>query len=311
MVRFGRVRAGVAIGATVMALATSCVSDLGVPGNAVAHGVSSNGWIVGRSDSSAFLRDPGGTVRVLNVAPDGLDAVNSSGVAVGTVNGGCGTNCLYPGAVKWDGQAIVHLEGFPSAAGDINDGGTIVGFVYDGGYQAAVWPPSGPPRYLPVQNPSSVNGAHGVNEAGDVVGRVADAAGTEHAAYWDAATSTLHVLSDRRSWAWEINDDGVIAGVVFGDDGKMHAARWAAGSHELTVLDEAESEARAVNNAGVVVGWREADGPASRRAMSWSPTGEATNLGSYDGPSRAADINDAGTIVGSAVQGTISKAVTF
>jgi probable HAF family extracellular repeat protein len=113
----------------------------------------------------------------------------------------------------------------------------------------------------------------------------------------------LGTLGGRFAAATDINERGVTVGwsTVSGDDERRHAFRSSPG-RPLVDLNGSflQSEALAVNDAGIVVGRAEvAEGDF--RAMLWDRRGRPHDLGAGS-DSTAVDINDHGTIVGTASQ---------
>jgi uncharacterized membrane protein len=128
--------------------------------------------------------------------------------------------------VRWDAQGahILQSQGCCSAAVDVNDSGTAVGYSGATLITPARWSPSGELSFLPLPPGDNFGFAVGINNLGQVVGTTGfNTGGPEiarhHAVLW-APDGTPTVLrrseSDNEDFTAgvAINDAGVIAGAA-------------------------------------------------------------------------------------------------
>ena len=187
-------------------------------------------------------------------------AINNSGLAVGYADPSGGSEV----AAQWDTTAppltAVELTG-GSMAGDVNDGGLIVG--------AGVWDSPATRRDLPVLGGG--NGfAHGVNSNDVVVGFGPNAGGQRRAQLWAPdlvgaypTATELPSLSGDWSEAYSISDAGFVVGESRVTGGDHHAFIWRTdlGMVDLNDLLPVGSiwdylqVARDINEHGDVVGY--------------------------------------------------------
>jgi probable HAF family extracellular repeat protein len=146
-----------------------------------------------------------------------------------------------------------------------------------------------------------------INDRGQVLGGVANETGQAEAATWhlgDPTVTRLGTLGGGYSQGVAINESGDIAGDSLTADGEERAFLWRDGEMiDLGSLGSTDtypaSEALALNNRGQVVGYSHLShgGP---HAFLWED-GTMIDIGALadeDGPSKPADINDRGQIVG-------------
>jgi hypothetical protein len=173
-----------------------------------------------------------------------FEAVNASGVAVGTVTGVDGR--LH--AIRYSGQ----FEYLPETAGrsvalDVNGRGEIVG--YDG-VALVVWPASGPARVLAVPPGAGPFGKPAIDDDGTVVARtgIVENGGMRWQTYaWTPSGDRMPVA------AGDVRDvRGGWAVGAFGEPGQV-AAGWGVEDGRVRAYAGGVS-AVAVNRAGVVVG---------------------------------------------------------
>ncbi len=142
--------------------------------------------------------------------------------------------------------------------------------------------------------------AHGINDAGQVVGSAATAAGEEHAFFYFASQMIdLGTLGGTQSRAVAINSSGLITGFSATADGSCHLFVWQNGVRsDAGHLGMTDCEVWDLNNGGTVVGLNQLL-TAQLLAFSWTSAGGFNMLGTFGGtegyPYR---INDSGHIVG-------------
>jgi probable HAF family extracellular repeat protein len=238
--------------------------DLGV--GPAAFAINEAGQVVGRDqdaalDFHAFTWTPTGGVRRLSDLPGGAAF----------------SGALFSDAVR------------------INNVGQIVGHIdTGGGSRAYVRNPDGAIRYLPVPQglPAQDVIAFGMNDAGDVVGRVKTADSTYHAFVWPAAGG-YRDLGDlpgglTLGTATHITNAGQILGdaltdpnptdphsngqraVVFLEDGTIRQIGLLPGMSDSSVRD--------VNDLGEIVGSSGSGSWYDWRAFVWSESGGMRNL---------------------------------
>ena len=266
------------IGSTANAVTynIAALESLSSGGDSKAFALNDNGTVVGQSynSTSGQLESviwSGGIVQSLGVSGIAR-GINNSGVVVGET--GSASLAIPDGyAYSWtSGGGISNLGtlgGSYSGAYDINESGVITGhswianpngvgytegFVYKNGNMTSLGT---------VSSPTGYSRGHGINDAGEIVGRaslVDFGNSNKYAAYWEA--------------------DGTINSFV------------GPGTY---------SSASRINNNGVIVGNGRMPGANQQFAMIWDENGNSTFLGTFGGTtSRALSLNDAGEIVGSA-----------
>jgi probable HAF family extracellular repeat protein len=200
--------------------------------------------------------------------------------------------------------AGVTMEVLPLLPGDIraevqaiNDNGLLVGYSYPsvtGVRHAFAWDRSVGLRELPSLGSTYAEAAD-VNNAGQAVGRSADAAGYVRAVLWQADGMPVPLGSGE---AYRINDNGEVIGALYSAPGQV-AFFWSPVAGMRSITSAVRSLPLDINAAGQVVGFF---GPAgAERAFSWSLAGGFVDLTPLVGsPATAYGINDLGEIVGTA-----------
>ena len=170
--------------------------------------------------------------------------------------------------------------------------------------------------------------ATALNNLGQVVGFSTTASGATHAFMTGAngfGLTDLGTLGGTSSYAADINDAGQVVGRAERADGVVRAFSTGPGGTGMTDLGVLSggttSAATGVNNSGQIVGYSTTSTNAGTvtRAFSASSAGAAlVNLGSFSNPrppyasySMAQGLNDAGVVVGVAVEGCNCAAAGF
>jgi len=228
-------------------------------------------------------------------------AINNAGQTVGSslVLGGASRAFLQSGGLPVDLGAP--LGGIESRADGLNNTGLIAGTTYTGtGARATLWT-------LGVASDLGTLGgsdawALSVNDAGQVVGGAATAAGRLHAFLSSNGTMADIGALPGGTWssAYGINASGTIAGTSETAAGSLHAFVWSDGRGlaDLGTLGGRYSYGAALNAAGQVVGHAQV-GSGYFHAFIWDPKTGMRDLGTLGGMSSFAySINDSGCIVG-------------
>ena len=296
-----------------------------------AYAANAAGQVVGAADygnaSQAFLWDKGkmsGIGTYDYCQSEALD-INDTGTVVGWARLAANRQMLR--AIVWrDGKATDLGAGTAEAvnkAGHVVGGGMGLGaYMHDGAKAIGL-------GTLPGHDTLAV--AYGINNSDEVVGYVQREAVTR-AFYWKNGKMTdLGTLGGLRSMAFAINDSGQIAGWAETADGVEHASVWVKGRIADLGVAKGGSRAYGINNAGEVVGAILANVPywRSKEAVSQPPPlrnnagGEAflwqrgtvtvleKAITGHSGEwllTSAADINDAGQVVGDGTHNGTTRA---
>lgn len=203
-----------------------------------------------------------------------------------------------------------------SSAVAINSAGTIVGqsWFNTGGSKATLWPAGGgAPRDLGSPAGATWCNAHGINDAGDVVGHCQGDAGVPTGwILWPADGSPPRYLETSGGDAMAINNAGDIVGSirVGADD---HAAFWPADGSGMQDLGTLPGHNRAVamgiNSSRRIVGFSEAAW-GGMRAVVWEPVPQQPQSITFtSSPPSGAIVG--GTYIVSATGGGSGNPVTF
>jgi len=143
--------------------------------------------------------------------------------------------------------------------------------------------------------------ANGINDAGQIVGRVNFHDGSRHPYLWThQKPSELPTLGGKYGEAHAINAAGVIVGECSLADGSLHAVIWEQGKvHDIHPSGFKGSEAMGINDKGQIVGNVTLEN-GRRHACVWTD-GKVSDLGSLGGKnSEAKGINSTGQVIGRA-----------
>jgi len=250
---------------------------------------------------NGFVWSPTAGMTDLGVGPAAF-GINEAGQVVGRYQGAA----LHFDAFSWTpAGGVRHLSDLPGGAAfsgaafseavGVNNAGQIVGHVdRDGGTRAFVRNADGTIRYLPVPEglPAQDAIAFGMNDAGDVVGRVKMADSAYHAFVWPAAggyrdlgdlpggltLGTATHITDRGQILGDAQTDPNPAdpqsngqrGVLFLEDGTIRQLGLLPGMSDSSIRD--------VNDLGEIVGWSGSGAWTNWRAFVWSEGGGMRNL---------------------------------
>jgi probable HAF family extracellular repeat protein len=315
----GVVAAGLALGTAgpVLAQASYVVQDLGaLPGDSysIALAINANGdvvgWSMGSNGTRAFLYTNAGGMVALPGLPDRPRAVardiNDAGVIVGSANAGGGD---LGHAVMWSGGSVQDLgtlsDGFSSEAYGVNNLGQVVGWAGTlSGTHGFLY--SAATGMVDITPDSDTGYALDINDTGQVTG-YKTALGGYHAYRWQAGVfADLGVLAGfAHSFGQAINASGQVAGnssSASGDSERLFRSIATGGLQNLGGEGQHNS-GLGINRSGVVVGTR----GNYLRALLFTDAGGLQDLNTLIDPSlgwllkAATDINDAGQIVGHAL----------
>jgi hypothetical protein len=290
-----------------------------------ADAINTAGDVVGMADNGigqgpTLWPAGGGAPRNLGSAPgfnSYVHAMNDAGDVVGESDLPDGTGAratLWP--LGGPPQVLASL-GQQSAAFAINSAGTIVGWSYfsGGGTKATLWPAGGgAPRDLGSPPGATWCDAHGINDAGDVVGSCQGDAGVPAGAIlWPADGSPPRYLETSGGFATAINNAGDIVGSIHVGTGD-HAALWPADGSGLLDLGALPLFERTVvtgiNSSRRIVGYTESLRLRITRAVVWEPVVQQYQSITFtSSPPSAAIVGEAYTV--SAAGGGSGNVVTF
>lgn len=295
-------------------------------GNAVANAINNLGQVVGStwnantssSEGTAVLWRNGSMTHLYSLSGSSVASdINDAGQVVGTSLGLSGTDVAAYRATLWQGGRIVELPtadlgGF-SGATAINASGTVVGYLSSGlTVLPMVWS-NGQTTVLPVPTGFESAGALGINKSGHILLDV-DSPPSVFVGVEGSFTNIGHLFPDTPwTFARGINDAGQVVGSSYDLlSGTQHAFLWGNGQmRDLgTPAGFSDSMAVAINASGQVVGLASRSDPLTGaptdHAILWDGT-RIVDLTAALGDAaegrtiRPNDINDAGVIVGEAV----------
>jgi probable HAF family extracellular repeat protein len=225
-------------------------------------------------------------------------------------------------AFRWRNGKLKDLGtlpgGYNSAAGAVNESGTIVGLSEDG----VIDPLTGYPEAFGVlwshgriHNLGALGGnqsfAVAINNRGQVTGLAENdvpdpfslLGGTEaHAFLWERGVMRdLGTLGGPDSWGFYVNEEGQVAGFSFTSDLSFHPFLWNKGQmFDLGSFGGTFGFANALNNRGQVAGFMNLPGDVNAHPFLWD-RGTLVDLGTLGGENAEADgMNDASEVVGEA-----------
>jgi probable HAF family extracellular repeat protein len=275
------------------------VTDLGA--GIYATGINSFGHVVGSCSQACVWTRAGGIQLLGTLFVDGPSwgaGMNDSG----HVTGGSWVSETQNGAFLWTPKAgmqeiVAVFDGFGGYS--INNFDQVVGSTQIPDYEGFVWTKAGGSLYLnPVLGETSVSGAFGNNDLGQVVGLYVDVEGNDQAYLW-SENSGVELLGEGQANA--INLEGSVVGL----NSANHAFLWTrrSGMQDLgTLAGDDQSAAAAINFFGQVVGFSNSN--TSYRAFLWTPQKGMLDLNELIPPdsgwtlSYATGLNVSGQIVG-------------
>lgn len=297
------------------------ITDLGTLGGyeSYASAINSSGSIVGMygtyengySQMRAFACAPGSQpVDIGNDRGTWYDAsmINDAG----QIGGWCqpGFDCSYGYRRDPDGgiNMLSDLGGNHTSASGLNEAGTLVGTSEidssTGTSHAVCWTLLGGTVDLhPTSTTANRSAASGINDSGQMIGKLVWADGRERAIIWPVGSYPflLPTLGGTWSDAYAINNAGQVIGDSTTSDGKGHAFLWSqqGGIVDLGALAGGRSEARALNALGEVAGISDFDSTGTDHAVFWGTDHSTVDLGTLGGKSSSVRaLNDLGLVVG-------------
>jgi probable HAF family extracellular repeat protein len=303
--------------------------DIGTLGGATTHAraIDSHGRVVGLSSTAsgaghAFSWTRAGGMVDLGAGPyesSAAVALNDAGQVVGIAWNG--PTSIDAHGVSWtaDGRMVpIESATYPNTSPTaVNAHGLVVGDMQDAAGASQIrpfaWTASGGVVDLGTLGGTSrtfLQGADGVNDAGQVVGSAVVPAGDLHAFSWtrEGGMTDLGTLGGPWSQAFAVNASGQVVGAAStASDFLSHAFVWTreSGMRDLGAPGPAWSGvARAINDAGLVVGQ---GGPLAgpSHAFAWAPSTGVVDLGTADGAtsSTAIAVDESGRVAGTSTFG--------
>ncbi|MCI0538030.1 MAG: choice-of-anchor M domain-containing protein, partial [Verrucomicrobiales bacterium] len=233
------------------------MEDLGTLGGAFSTGraINSQDVIVGDADtattSQIFRLKPGGAMEAFGDKgfTDGANDINDDGIIVGAMIVGDGARGFII-ATNGNLVQLATFGGFVSNIKAINNEGVMAGWSYnaDGRQRAFRHAGSGPLVNAPYPQGDDIGTlggltaeAHGINQAGKIVGKSSRTNGVPNAFLWTATDGMkdLGSLGGNDAVAWDINNHEVVVGRSrFPGSGSFtHGWVWTA-DHGLRDLNE-------------------------------------------------------------------------
>lgn len=188
----------------------------------------------------------------VNVGFGGLTAMNNRGWIVGTGAGG------RPYRYR-PGIGAERLSNNPGYPADINDAGTVVGFLRRGEHYKAIVRPAGEAWTDIGTLGGNESFARAINEAGQVVGSSIMSDGSTHAFLYSEADGMMDLgtLGGANSSADEINESGQILGHSETAEGELHSFLYTpgVGMVDLTELVSESFNGLSLSDNGVIAGF--------------------------------------------------------
>lgn len=320
----------ISTGANAITYNITQLPPLSATGGSTAYGMNSSGQVVGNSYNSAtglYEAVVWNNGAVISLGVQGMArAINDSGTVVGETGSdaasstgvGNGVAFMYSGGVY---TSLGTLGGTASGAWGINNSGTIVGMSNIGADPANVLKAhafkysGGVMTDLGTNAPDGYSRAHGINAAGESVGRgsVGTFTGSDKfMAYWDS-TNALTIVPGPTTYstAYDINNNGIIVGNGRSlTSGLDQRAMWWDENGVIHTLDPFaggnRSQFWALNDAGVMVGYARNGVTAASDRATISYDGITlidlntlvVDLTGWQTLTQAYDINGSGQIVG-------------
>ncbi|GAB3401906.1 hypothetical protein GCM10027318_09810 [Massilia agilis] len=248
--------------------------------------------------------------------------INEAGQVVGLQDTAFGWS-----AIRWFQGGATYLQTQPggtSFASGINNAGLIVGEsepTMNSLSHASVWK-NGELATMSTVGGTGLGVAMRINDAGEIVGKSANAKGEERPTLWkNGSPVDLGTLGGPNGTAGAINSRGQIVGAsdaVYGSGFAIRATLWDGGKvTELATLGGPFSAANAINNSGQIVGWSADAGehyyPVVWRSASAAPVAISSLVDVPAGlqVKELTAINDRGQIAGSAMQGGTTRAIVL
>jgi len=203
--------------------------------------------------------------------------MNASGQIVGdsATASGSGDAFLYSSGHMSD----LNLPGTSGTARAINTSGQIVGYYYNGAYEAFL-DTNGQITDLGNLG-GNYSAAYAVNASAQACGSSYTSSNDEHAFLWSAGTmSDINPFGGNYSSARGINRSTQVVGYGYLPNGAFHAfVRTGSAVTDLGTLGGDYSQADAINDAGQVVGQAYLAGNFKAHAFLWSASGPLKDLG--------------------------------
>ncbi len=240
--------------------------------------------------------------KVLQGSTPGIGGINDYDVVSGSVQQG---QTVY-GFIRHPGGALSTflINSRSNYASKINNQGTVVGSYYPTSTQEGYRRTSSG-QVLTIKDPNGANGtaAHGINNAGEIVGWFdTSAALQEGFIYLNGNFTTFY----HSGWSFmqpeAVNKYGAIVGSYMDSNSKMHGFLYANGKWAtLNFPGASNTDALGINDAGEIVGWYLPSGSSTSQGFVYKNGTYSTVLVNGK-PSISVDgVNNLGHIYGDAL----------